>query len=125
MHPSVINPWILILGTAALVGSAWPYIKNEYLQHNLNSAETARITDTPATSKPAEQSESANANTEQLLADVRKALVEAQRAKDAAELTLKQVRDQLATENEAIDTIGVRKKRLKRAEGTTRRHSRR
>ena len=121
MHPPVAKLRLLILGTAALVGAAWLSIKTEVLQHNLNSAEAAR-TDTQATSEPADRVE--DTKTEQLIAEVGEALVEAQRAKDAAELTLKQAREQLAMEKEDIDT-GLRKKKPTRAESTRRRHSRR
>ena len=132
MHPPVAKPRLLILGTAALVGAACLYIKKVDLQHNLNSVEIARSTDAQATSEPADRVE--DTKTEHLIAQVGEALVEAQRAKDAAELTLKQAREQLAMEKQAreqlamekedIDT-GLRKKKPTRAESTRRRHSRR
>ncbi len=125
MHLSVINPWLLTLGAAALVGAACLNIKNEHLKHNLDSIEAARITDTQATSERADQSDTSNTETEHLLEKVREELIEAHRAKDAAELTLKQLRDQLAMEKGTIDTIGERKKKPARAESTRRRHSRR
>ena len=73
-------------------------------------------------SEPADRVE--DTKTEQLIAEVGEALVEAQRARDAAELTLKQAREQLAMEKEDIDT-GLRKKKPTRTESTRRRHSRR
>ena len=120
MHSPVAK--LLVLGTAALVGAAWLYLKKEDLQHNLNSAEIARSTDAQAMSEPADRVE--DNKTEQLIAEVGEALVEAQRPRDAAELTLKQAREQLAMEKEDIDT-GLRKKKPTRAESTRRRHSRR
>jgi hypothetical protein len=122
VHPPVAKPRLLILGTAALVGAAWLYIKKVDLQHNLNSAEIARSTDAQARSEPADRVE--DTKTEHLIAEVGEALVEARRAKEAAELTLKQAREQLAMEKEDIDT-GLRKKKPTRAESTRRRHSRR
>ncbi len=116
MHPSVVNPWLLTLGVTALVGAAYLNIKNAHLKTNLNSVEAARITDTQATSEQADQSENANIETEHLLEKVREELIEAHRAKDAAELTLKQVRDQLAMEKGTIDMIEERKKVPARAE---------
>ncbi len=124
MHPSVVNPWLLTLGVTALVGAACLNIKNEHPKTNLNSVEAARITDTQATSEQADQTENANIETEHLLEKVREELIEAHRANDAAELTLKQAREQLAMENEDIDT-GLKKKKPTRTERTRRRHSRR
>jgi hypothetical protein len=122
MHPPVAKSQLLILGTAALVGAAWFYIKKEDLQHTLNFGETARSTDAQATSEPADRVK--DTTTEQLIAEVGAALAEAQRARDAAELTLKQAREQLVMEKEDIDT-GPRKKKPTRTESTRRRHSRR
>jgi hypothetical protein len=127
MHPAGVNPRLLIVSTAALIGVAWLYIEKEDLQPNLYSAETARGTDAQATATSERADQSQNIKTEQLLADVREELIEAQRARDAAELTLKQAREQLATEKEAIDTslIWLREKKPTRAERNKRRHSRR
>ena len=94
MHPSVVNLWLLTLGAAALVGGACLNIKNEHLKHNLDSVDAARITDTQPTSEQADQSENSNTETEHLFEKVREELIEAHRAKDAAELTLKQRADQ-------------------------------
>ncbi len=122
MHPSAVNPRLLILGTAALVGAVWLFIKKEDLQHNLPSAEIARNTDAQAMSEPADQIE--NRKTEQLLAEVREELIEAQRAKDAAELTIKQAREQLAMEKEALES-GPSKNSRGLVESAKPRHSRR
>jgi hypothetical protein len=127
MHPSVVNPRILILSAAALVGVAGLCIKKEELQPIRYSAETARRPNAQLKAMSGGADQSQHTDTEQLLAEVREQLIRAQRAKDAAEVTLDQARKQLAMEKEAIDDslIGLKQNKPMRAKSNRRRHSRR
>ena len=124
---SVVNPRLLVLGATALIGAGWLCIKKEDPEPNRYSAETAGSPTARATSKSDGADQSQYTKTDQLLAEVREQLIQAQRAKEAAEVTLEQARKQLALEKVTTDTslVVLPKKKPKRAESNRRHHSRR
>jgi hypothetical protein len=106
MQRPIVDPLLLVLAIVALAGAAWLSIQNKNLRHDLASAVTARNTiesDARATSERESQAEAAKARAERLLAKVGDEPKEAQRAKEAALLALKQAQDQLVTQKDAIE----------------------
>ncbi len=101
MQRPTMNPFVFILAIASLACAAWFYLQEETLRRDLASEVTARSIieqEVRLASERAAQSLSAKTKAEQLLVDVGDELKEAQRAKEAAVLALKEAREQLGTQ---------------------------
>ncbi len=106
MHRPIVDPLPFILVIVALAGAAWLYVQKEYLRHDLAAAAKFRSAieqEARATGARALQAESAKAKAERLLTDVGDELMAAQRAKEAAALALKQVREQLIAQKDTFE----------------------
>jgi len=127
MHLSIVNRRLVVLGTTALIGATWICIKREHPQPNRYSVEAALSPAAGVTAWSDGADQSQYAKTDQLLAEVREHLIQAQRAKEAAEVTLEQARKQLALEKATADTsfIELPEKKPKRVKSNRRHHPRR
>ncbi len=106
MQRTIVDPLLLVLAIVALAGAAWFYLQKETLRHDLAGEVTARSVieqEIRLASERVAQSLSAKANAERLLVDVGDELKEAQRAKEAALLALKEAREQLVNQKDAIE----------------------
>ena len=126
MRLPIVNRRLVVLGTTALIGATWICIKREHPQPNRYSVEAALSPAAGVTAWSDGADQSQYAKTDQLLAEVREHLIQAQRAKEAAEVTLEQARKQLALEKATTDTSLIElPKKPKRVESNRRHHPRR
>ncbi len=106
MPRPIVNPLLLILAIVSLATAAWLYLQKETLRRDLAGEVTARSViqqEVRLASERAAQSLSAKTKAERWLVDVGDELKEAQRAKEAALLVLKEAREQLVTQKDAIE----------------------
>ena len=106
MQRPTVNPLLFILAFASLAGAAWFYLQRETLRRDFAGEVTARSVieqEVQLASERAAQSLSAKTKAERLLVDVGDELKEAQRAKEAALLALKEARKQLVAQKDAIE----------------------
>jgi hypothetical protein len=100
MHRPIFNPLLLILAITSLASAAWLYLQNETLRRDLAREITASSVieqEIRQESVRTAQALSAKTKAERLLVDLGDELKEAQRAKEAALLSLKEAREQLVT----------------------------
>ncbi len=101
MQRPTVNPLLFILAIASLACAAWFYLQKETLRRDLTGELTARSIieqEVRLERERAAQSLSAKTKAERLLVDVGDELKEAQRAKEAAVLTLKEAQEQSRTQ---------------------------
>lgn len=101
MQRPTVNPLLFILAIASLACAAWFYLQKEALRRDLAGEVTARSIieqEVRLERERAAQSLSAKTKAERLLVDVGDELKKAQRAKEAAVLTLKEAQEQSRTQ---------------------------